>query len=121
MIITENKYKLSYNIPIKAYNYYKENNISFSEIANIGLNILRTKASYKEIEEMKRYLHKNIKGERTITTIKLTRSNYEFVLQHSYRQDLLHFAFITGNKIYNQNHKKENKKIEKELYKKWYI
>ena len=121
MVITENKYKISYNIPIKAYNYYKENNISFSEIANIGLNILRTKASFKEIEEMKKYLHKNIKGTRTITTIKLTKSNYEFVLKHNYRQDLLHYAFITGNKIYNQNHKKENKKIDKELYRKWFI
>lgn len=117
MKITENKYKLSYNIPIKAYNYYKDNNISFSEIANIGLNILRTKVSFKAIEEMKKYLHKNIKGERKITTLKLTKTNYNFVIKNNYRQDLLHYAFITGNKVYNQNHKKENKKIKKELYK----
>ena len=60
MVITENKYKISYNIPVKAYNYYKENNISFSEIANIGLNILRTKASYKEIEDMKNIVKEDI-------------------------------------------------------------
>lgn len=117
MIITENEFKISYNIPIKAYNYYRQNNIKLSEIANIGLKILRTKASFKEIEDMKKYLHKNIKGNRKITTIKLTKTNYNFVIKHNYRQDLLHFAFITGNRIYNQNHKKENKKIDKELYK----